>query len=249
MPPKAPPEPSEAEIILNRTNVALARSQRLIQSWLPPKPDDATRAGTSHNGAPEATNPDDDEEDFRGLDETVGLGAKRKADVDGLSDGLRRRRIGGSDDRLLEQILGKKGAAEKRKREGAKSAGKEQGAGKVKAAGQGKQESARDVDAGSDSEEEGRAAVFKSRKQKRGSSAPQSAPEPVEERDGVEDETGGKDGGRDHSAAVAKAPAEGPDDDDEEQRPAKRKTGSYLDELLAQKANKKPKKKKKKGPA
>ena len=29
--------PSEADIIFNRANVALARSQRLIQSWLPPK--------------------------------------------------------------------------------------------------------------------------------------------------------------------------------------------------------------------
>ena len=30
---------SQADIIFNRTNVALARSQRLIQSWLPPKPE------------------------------------------------------------------------------------------------------------------------------------------------------------------------------------------------------------------
>jgi hypothetical protein len=28
-------EPNEAEILLNRVNVALARSQRLIASWLP----------------------------------------------------------------------------------------------------------------------------------------------------------------------------------------------------------------------
>lgn len=35
MPPQK--EPSEADIIFNRANVALARSQRLIQSWLPPK--------------------------------------------------------------------------------------------------------------------------------------------------------------------------------------------------------------------
>lgn len=28
-------EPNEAEIVLNRVNVALARSQRLIASWLP----------------------------------------------------------------------------------------------------------------------------------------------------------------------------------------------------------------------
>lgn len=29
--------PSEAEIIFNKANVALARSQRLIASWLPPR--------------------------------------------------------------------------------------------------------------------------------------------------------------------------------------------------------------------
>jgi hypothetical protein len=36
MPPKDT-TPSEADIVFNRANVALARSQRLIQSWLPPK--------------------------------------------------------------------------------------------------------------------------------------------------------------------------------------------------------------------
>lgn len=30
--------PSDADVIFNRANVALARSQRLVQSWLPPKP-------------------------------------------------------------------------------------------------------------------------------------------------------------------------------------------------------------------
>lgn len=28
---------NDADVILNRTNVALARSQRLVASWLPPK--------------------------------------------------------------------------------------------------------------------------------------------------------------------------------------------------------------------
>lgn len=31
------PQPSEADIILNRANVALAKSQRLLASWLPPR--------------------------------------------------------------------------------------------------------------------------------------------------------------------------------------------------------------------
>ena len=34
------PQPSEADIIFNRANVALAKSQRLIASWLPPRSDD-----------------------------------------------------------------------------------------------------------------------------------------------------------------------------------------------------------------
>lgn len=31
------PQPSEADIIFNRANVALAKSQRLVASWLPPR--------------------------------------------------------------------------------------------------------------------------------------------------------------------------------------------------------------------
>lgn len=30
------PQPSEADILFNRANVALAKSQRLVASWLPP---------------------------------------------------------------------------------------------------------------------------------------------------------------------------------------------------------------------
>jgi hypothetical protein len=33
----APKEPSEAEIIFNRASVALAKSQKLVASWLPPR--------------------------------------------------------------------------------------------------------------------------------------------------------------------------------------------------------------------
>lgn len=35
---------SEAEVTLNRTNVALSRSQRLVASWLPPRPTNETVA-------------------------------------------------------------------------------------------------------------------------------------------------------------------------------------------------------------
>lgn len=41
------PQASEADIIFNRANVALAKSQRLVASWLPPRTaDEAKNAKT-----------------------------------------------------------------------------------------------------------------------------------------------------------------------------------------------------------
>lgn len=37
------PQPSEADIIFNRANVALAKSQRLVASWLPPRTDEEVK--------------------------------------------------------------------------------------------------------------------------------------------------------------------------------------------------------------
>lgn len=37
---------SEADIIFNRASLALAKSQRLIASWLPPRPDEAAATKT-----------------------------------------------------------------------------------------------------------------------------------------------------------------------------------------------------------
>jgi len=46
MPPKSK-EPSEADIVFNRANVALAKSQRLIASWLPQRtPEELANAKT-----------------------------------------------------------------------------------------------------------------------------------------------------------------------------------------------------------
>ena len=38
---------SEADVIFNRTNVALAKSQRLIASWLPPRTEEELRNAKS----------------------------------------------------------------------------------------------------------------------------------------------------------------------------------------------------------
>ena len=38
------PEASEADIVFNRANVALAKSQRLVASWLPPRTEEELRS-------------------------------------------------------------------------------------------------------------------------------------------------------------------------------------------------------------
>ena len=110
-----PTDTSQADVILNRTNVALARSRRLIQSWLPPPP-----PPTSNQSAPQqdaaAQDGSDSDSDFEGLDEFAGLGStKRKTDDVGLPDGALQRRKLASNEKLLEQLLGKKAVAERKK--------------------------------------------------------------------------------------------------------------------------------------
>jgi hypothetical protein len=56
---------SQADIIFNRTNVALARSQRLIASWLPPKPQSEQQESTQAAA--------DEDDDFRGDSEIGGM--------------------------------------------------------------------------------------------------------------------------------------------------------------------------------
>nr|XP_023907982.1 uncharacterized protein LOC112019701 [Quercus suber]POF16584.1 hypothetical protein CFP56_24102 [Quercus suber] len=93
-----------AEILLNRTNVALARSQRLIDSWLPPKPQ-------SSSGVVQRLD-DDDEESFKSMSETAGVGSAKAFAAEEESA---RRKIGltKGNERLLETMLGRKGAREK----------------------------------------------------------------------------------------------------------------------------------------
>lgn len=50
--------PNEADIIFNRANIALARSQRLVASWLPPR---TTTSEESNTSGTENRQDDDDE--------------------------------------------------------------------------------------------------------------------------------------------------------------------------------------------
>lgn len=85
---------AESEIILNKTNIALARSRKLIQSWLV-----NPTADTPHGE-------EDNDEDFKPESETAGIGSTVQTDDAGRS--IRSRKA--NNDKLLEQILGKQAA-------------------------------------------------------------------------------------------------------------------------------------------
>ncbi|WEW59396.1 hypothetical protein PRK78_004867 [Emydomyces testavorans] len=90
---------SEAEVIFNRANVALARSQRLIASWLPPK--------TPEEKANEKTEDElqrEEDEIFTPVPEKLGLGAPLpKSQADGSWNRLEL----SSNDKLRKQLLGR----------------------------------------------------------------------------------------------------------------------------------------------
>jgi hypothetical protein len=219
---------SEADIILNRTNVALARSQRLIQSWLPPKPAETAQDQVQ-----------DDEEDFAGEDELAGVGSKRKAEDEGLPDGAFRRKKLASNDKLLEQILGRK-AAQARKKSQEASKGR---AGSLHAAPKAMNANvpARKAEVESDEEEEGRAAAFRSKKQKK---AHRREEGPALDEKQPDAEPGAPQGGAEEREKTTPAAQ---DSEPEEERPRKKAASSYLDEILGQKAKKKKNKQKNSG--
>lgn len=60
MPPGKNQGPSEGDVVFNRANVALARSQKLLQSWLPQPTE-----GTANTTTTTEYNPEEDEELFK----------------------------------------------------------------------------------------------------------------------------------------------------------------------------------------
>jgi len=223
---------SQADIIFNRTNVALARSQRLIASWLPPKPESENQESTQAAA--------DEDEDFRGDSEIGGIGSRAQKDDSGLPEGAFKRRNPGANDKLLDSLLGKKAANAHRKAQAlAKSAtAQPQDAPKPAV----KEKSKRPAEDSDSEDEGGRAAAFKSKRAK------PSKPQPKVQEDDAED---GAHVDTDMPEAIVKAKAteltlqppqgtKSPAKSNGRKRPA-----SYLDELLGQKANKKNKKKNK----
>ncbi|OJD20728.1 hypothetical protein ACJ73_07936 [Blastomyces percursus] len=90
---------SEADIVFNRANVALARSQRLIASWLPPK-----TAEEIANTKTEEELQREEDEIFTPVPEKLGLGAPLpKSQADGNAN----RTELSSNEKLRKQLLGK----------------------------------------------------------------------------------------------------------------------------------------------
>ncbi|KAI5202810.1 hypothetical protein E4T39_04489 [Aureobasidium subglaciale] len=200
--------PSDADVIFNRANVALARSQRLVQSWLPTKStEDAAHQKTHQELLKE------DEELFKSTPELLGLGATAP-DTD--QDPLLRKRPGANNDRLLEQLLGKKAAR------GHRATSKPQPAQKPLPS----QPSASDqLNADEDDEDdEGRATM-------------------VASNSALKRKTAARTSSRTAATTSQKGSKTGPSsDDDEDARPSKRRSGTYLDQLLAEKASKQKRK-------
>ncbi|CAG8140167.1 unnamed protein product [Penicillium salamii] len=86
---------SESDVILNRANVALSRSQRLVASWLP-QTDEPTKTDEELQK--------EEDEIFTAVPETLGIGAPLPQKA---ADGSWNRSDLDSNDKLRKQLLGK----------------------------------------------------------------------------------------------------------------------------------------------
>jgi hypothetical protein len=223
---------SQADIIFNRTNVALARSQRLIASWLPPKPESEQQESTKAAAA-------DEDDDFRGDSEIGGIGSMAQKDDSGLPEGAFKRRNPGANDKLLDSLLGKKAANAHRK---AQALAKSANAQSMEAPKPAVKEKPKRPAEDSDSEEEGgRAAAFKSKRAK--PSKPQPKAQENDAEDGAHMDTDTPEASVE--AKAAELTLQPPQDTNTSKSNGRKRPASYLDELLGQKANKKNKKKNK----
>ncbi|KAJ5090451.1 Protein of unknown function DUF3245 [Penicillium argentinense] len=201
---------SESDIILNRANVVLSRSQRLVSSWLPQEDDSSTTAKTDEELQRE------EDEIFTAVPETLGVGAPLPEKA---ADGSWNRSELSSNDMLRKQLLGRNYQKVMKAKEREAEAARQALAAKAAVSENGTNGAAATaVEDEEDDDEEGRAAMVGKRRRKNGS------------------------GDRSAAQASTQAPAQG-----EESAPApaksrgKKKATSYLDEILAQRANKKKK--------
>lgn len=234
-----PAQPSEADIIFNRASVALAKSQRLIASWLPPKTPEELA-----NTKSEEELENEEKEIFTPVPELLGIGAPLPKDV---ADGSFKRRELSSNDKLLKQLLGKKATKAAKVHpttNSSKSPAPSQNLGSRPVKPPIRQEESED-------EEEGRASAFKSKRTKQkniSGSHSQDVQSPLEtiskKRGRLEmngNDSDNTDDGDDAikgegSSRQLKPTAAGPENK------VLRKSTNYLDQVLVERSKKKKKK-------
>ncbi|KAJ6015714.1 hypothetical protein N7540_010305 [Penicillium herquei] len=204
---------SESDIILNRANVALSRSQRLVASWLPAQSEDEL-ANTKTDEELQR----EEDEIFTAVPETLGIGAPLPEKA---ADGSWNRTELGSNDKLRKQLLGKnydrfmKAAAASK-------------ASQLKTAPATQAQANNTQDNDSEDDEEGRTASIGQKKRK---VMPKKVKPVVSSEDQEKDVQGEQDTSTTTEVPVRQAPSKG-----------RKKATSYLDELLAERAKKRKKK-------
>ncbi|KAJ9194356.1 hypothetical protein DTO164E3_5334 [Paecilomyces variotii] len=204
---------NEADVIFNRANIALARSQRLVASWLPPKSDEELAQQTKSEEELQR----EEDEIFTAVPEKLGLGAPLPKATE---DGSWNRTELSSNDKLRQQLMGKgfaKAMAAKQ-RQLQQNINKRPEQGKA-----GAKSSARTEDDGGDDdddEEEGRSALGNKKRKVAATVVEDGANNEIAESKESSASTPGAESGRGKK---------------------KKKTGSYLDEVLSQRSKKKKK--------
>ncbi|KAJ6104234.1 hypothetical protein N7523_010554 [Penicillium sp. IBT 18751x] len=202
---------TESDVILNRANVALARSQRLVSSWLPAQTDDEL----SHVKSEEELQREEDEI-FTAVPETLGVGAPLPEKA---ADGSWKRTELSSNDKLRKQLLGRNYDKIMKAAAANKSAPQNSGPASAKTM------SATPVQEESDDEEEGRAAMV-GKNRKAGTS--QTKKPLVVDHENTDKADG------DESVPAQEVPSKAPSK-------GRRKATTYLDELLAERSKKRKK--------
>ncbi|KAH7045964.1 hypothetical protein B0J12DRAFT_701101 [Macrophomina phaseolina] len=204
------------DVAFNRVSVALARSQSLVASWLPPRPaEDAAAQRTSEQLHHEETAL------FTPGSDILGVGAEPPKEI---ADGSFKRNQLSSNDRLRQQLLGKHAAKGRaiQPADNISNAPAHLPTKKLEKPNKGTR-----VQEDSDDEENGRAAMFRSKRK--------AAPAPVNKHESMgdsdsESEVKGKVQAKQEAPAV--------------QEKTRKRPVSYLDELLEERSKKKSKKQK-----
>ncbi|KAJ5175462.1 uncharacterized protein N7482_001339 [Penicillium canariense] len=208
---------SESDALLNRANVALARSQRLVSSWLPEK----TTEELANTKSEEELQREEDEI-FTAVPETLGVGAPLPEKA---ADGSWNRTELSSNDQLRKQLLGRnydkamKASAAAKQASIAAKAGASAPTGKAGSATPANHEDA------DDDEEEGRASMVGKNKRRFGQ--PRAQPNMSADKGNAEN--------GDNQTVLTEAPAQSAPSK------GKKKATSYLDELLAERSKKRKK--------